>query len=204
MNQKVKDGEWKDETGRLIPVKYIPGIERQKEKVAATIITKSLELNKKLQEFKTEVSKLCDEVYQKAMEKNNVDNATKGNFTFFNFDRSVKIEVSISERIDFDDLTIQACKQKLDEFLNENLDAKQEFVKELVTDAFSTSKGKLDSKKVMSLMRYRGKIKSPLFQDALDLLADSIRRPDSRKYFRVWERTADGKYELIDLNFSSI
>ncbi len=31
------------------------------------------------------------------------------------------------------------------------------------------------------------------------------RKPDSKKYFRVWEREGkDGEYELIDLNFSSI
>ena len=203
MNQ-IKEKEWKNEAGQMIPVKYIGDLDKKKEKVTANILKGAIDINSRIKGFKTEIAEKCEDVYQKAMEKFDVDKATKGNFTFFNFDRSIKVEVSINDRIDFDDLTIQACKAKLDEFLNENLDSKQEFLKEMVTDAFSTSKGKLDSKKVMSLMRYKGKIKDVLFSEALDLLAESIRRPDSRKYFRVWQRLEDGKYEIVDLNFSSI
>jgi tRNA nucleotidyltransferase/poly(A) polymerase len=150
------------------------------------------------------MQKLCNEVYVKMMEEFKTKTDSKGNFTWFNFDRSVKVEVSIADRIDFDDLTITACKDKLDEFLDQNLDSKQEFVKQLVTDAFSTSRGKLDAKKVMSLLKYRTKIKSDLFQEALNLLESAIRRPDSRTYFRIWERDKSGEYKLIDLNFSSI
>ena len=79
-----------------------------------------------------------------------------------------------------------------------------EFVKDLVTDAFSTSKGKLDAKKVMSLLKYRNKIKDYQFQEALNLIETSIRKPDSKTYFRVWERREDGSYGIVDLNFSSL
>ncbi len=206
MIQKVKDEAWIDETGRKVPVVYIGPSARLRERNAASILKGALDINKRLEAFKKHVAALCEDVYQTAMK----DLAVKGkqpgkaNFLWHNFDRSIKIEVSINERIDFDDLTIQAVKQKLDEFLSENLDSKTEFVKELVTDAFSTSRGKLDSRKVMSLMRYRGKIKHQLFQEALDLLAESIRRPDSKTYFRVWQRQDNGEYKVIDLNFSSI
>ena len=40
------------------------------------------------------------------------------------FDRSVKIELNVNNRIEFDDLAIKACKALLDEFLSENIDAK--------------------------------------------------------------------------------
>jgi hypothetical protein len=143
-------------------------------------------------------------VYETSLEEYKVKPEQKGNFTWYNFDRTIKIEVSINDRIEFDDLQITACKQKLDEFLNEQLDSKTEFVREMVTDAFSTSRGKLDAKKVLSLMKYKSKIKHQLFQEALTLLTDSIRRPDSRTYFRIWEQQPDGRYELLDLNFSSI
>ena len=56
----------------------------------------------------------------------------------------------------------------------------------------------------MSLLKYRSKITAPLFQEALTLLEGSIRTPDSKTYFRIWERKEDGGYVLIDLNFSSI
>jgi hypothetical protein len=204
MVQKTKDQEWKDESGRMVPLSYITPLMRQKERTAGNLLKGAKKINEDLVVFKENVKKLCDEVYQKAQEELKTQKISKGNFTFFNFDASIKVEVSISERIDFDDLTIQACKSKLDEFLSRTLDSKQEFVKELVNDAFSTAKGKLDAKKVLNLVKYRDKIKHELFQEALNLLEKSIRKPDSKTYFRIWECNENGEYNIIDLNFSSI
>lgn len=204
MIQKVKEKQWIDETGRKVPIDYVSLGNRLKERSAGTLYRKAKAINKQLAAFKTEVQKLCDDVYQKMLEEHKAKAEGKGNFSWFNFDRSIKVDVSVNPRIEFDDITIQACKQKLDEFLSENLDSKQEFVKEMVKDAFSTSKGKLDSKKVMNLLKYRSRVNAPLFQEALDLMEESVRNPSSRVYFRIWERDKQGEYKLIDLNFSSI
>ena len=204
MTQKVKDGAWKDESGADVPVEYIsPGM-RLKERSAAQLLMEAKRISKRLDEFKQLMDKICNDVYRKAMEEYKAKPDGKGNFTWFNFDRSIKIEVSIFDRIDFDDLAIQASKEKLDAFLDENINSKIEFVKNLVTDAFSTSRGKIDSKKIMQLMKYRTKISHPLFQEAINILTDGIRKPGSKTYFRIWERGADNSYQLIDLNFSSI
>lgn len=204
MIQQVKDKTWYDESGSSVPIDYVPQSARLRERYSAKILNDAKRINKNLESFKKDVERLCDEVFTKTMQELNSRTDYKGNFTWFNFDRSIKIEVSIANRITFDDLTIQACKDKLDEFLGNNLDSKTEFVKDLVADAFSTSKGKLDAKKVMSLLKYRSKITDPLFQEALSNLSDSIRRPDSKKYFRVWRLGDRNQYELVDLNFSSI
>lgn len=204
MIQQVKDKIWKDESGRNIPVDYVSPSSRLKERSASRILNQSVRINKELDAFKKEVSKICNDIFKTTMKELNAKADHKGNFTWFNFDRSVKIEVSISDRITFDDLTIQACKDKLDEFLDKNIDSKVEFLKDLITDTFSTTRGNLDAKKVMSLLKYQSKIKDPLFLEALGLLSDAIRRPDSKTYFRVWKRAEAGSYALIDLNFSSI
>ncbi len=203
MIQKTNQESWTDETGIRCPIKHVKGLSRLKEKSAGTLLNNAKKINEELVAYKKQMKKLCEEIYEKAMKEMGVEKQ-KGNFTFFNFDRSIKIEVSISDRIDFDGLLIEGCKSKLDEFLNSKLDSKEEFLKELVMDAFSTSKGKLDAKKVIGLMKYQSKITHHLFQEAMKLLADSIRRPDSKTYFRIWERAEDGEYNIIDLNFSSI
>ena len=204
MIQKVDNKVWKDETGTEVPVGYISPGKRLQERSAASLLKEAKQVNDRLIAFKKRMIKLCAEVYSKAMQEYKAKTDGKGNFTWFNFDRSIKIEVSVSDRIEFDDLAIKAAKEKLDAFLSENLDSKTEFVKDLVIDAFSTTHGKIDSKRVFSLMKYRTKIHHPLFQDALNILSDGIRHPESRTYFRIWERSADGKYELIELNFSAI
>ncbi len=202
--QKSSTKLWEDEQGMKIPYTRITKVERLMERQSSKLMKEALKVNSKLSIFKTQIQDICNEVYEEFMAENNSDKKRKGNFTWYNFNRSIKIEVSITERIEFDDLTIQACKRKLDEFLSVNVEIKDEFVKELVMDAFETSRGNLDAKKVMGLLRYKSKIKAPLFLEAMDLLEKSIRRPDSKTYFRIWVKDELGKYMNIDLNFSSI
>ncbi|MDT8412679.1 MAG: DUF3164 family protein [Vicingaceae bacterium] len=202
--QRSSDKMWKDEKGIEIPFSRTTKSERMMETQSFKILKKALQLNERLNAFKQEIKEICEKVYATYMEEQQNEKPSKGNFTWYNFDRSIKIEVSINERIEFDDMAITACKDKLNQFLTDNVESKDAFIKEMVLDAFETSRGKLDAKKVMSLLRYRSKIKATLFQEALNLLESSIRRPDSKMYFRVWHRNDDGKYENVELNFSSI
>jgi hypothetical protein len=204
MIQKVDNKVWKDEAGAEVPVGYISLGKRLQERSAASLLKEARQVNARLMAYKKRMIQLCSDVYTKAMQDYKAKTDGKGNFTWFNFDRSIKVEVSVSDRIEFDDLAIKAAKEKLDAFLSENLDSKTEFVKDLVIDAFSTTRGKIDAKKVFTLMKYRTKIHHPLFQDALNILSDGIRHPESKTYFRIWERQGDGSYELIELNFSAL
>src|SRR6185312_7180999 len=197
--QKKTDQFWKDEAGINIPFNRINDTERFKEKHAFKIATKALAIQQSIAEFKEYVKSTSQEVLRKSVKAaNGEDKERKGNFTWYNVDRS------INERIEFDDVLIKLCKEKLDEFLKKNLTASDEFVKELVDSAFTNTKGSLDAKKVLSLLKHRQKIKNKLFQEALDLLEQSIRRPDSKTYYRVSAKDEEGKYKSIDLNFSSI
>ena len=104
----------------------------------------------------------------------------------------------------FDDLTIAAAKQKLDEFLREAIESKFDFAKEMVMSAFETRNGKLDPKKITPLTRYETKVNHPLFTDACKLIQQAIRRPDSKTYYRIWVKEEGDKYEAVELNLSNI
>lgn len=203
-NQKSTDNFWVDETGTLIPYARTNKSERFNEVASAGIAKAALSLNADLTAFKEKLKNTCDKVYELYMREKGNDKKGKGNFNWFNFDRSIKIKASINDRIEFDDLGITACKDKLDEFLGGNVESKDDAVKALIMDAFNNTKGKLDSKKVMNLLRYRSKIKNQLFQEALNLLEGAIRKPDSKTYFRIWIKDEAGQYKNIDLNLSSI
>lgn len=202
-NQKSTEQFWTDETGTQIPYARTTKSERFNEIASAGIAKAATSLNADLIAFKEKMKTTCEKVYSLYMLEKGNEKKGKGNFNWFNFDRSIKIEVSINDRIEFDDLGITACKDKLDEFLGGNVESKDAAVKALIMDAFNNTKGKLDSKKVMNLLRYRSKIKNQLFQEALKLLESSIRKPDSKTYFRVWVKDESGQYKNIDLNLSS-
>lgn len=208
-NQSKQD-VWIDEKGTRVPVKYISKSDKLKEMNANKVLIKAMKLNEDLAQFKTELTVICSKVYDEAMKHLAIDGKNgrvfnnKGNFTWYNFDRSIKIEVSINERIDFDSIAINAAKEQLDAYIGEQLSDKQVFIRELVTDAFSTTRGKLDAKKVMSLLKYRSKIKAEKFQTALNLIEKSITRPSSKQYMRISFLQSNGEYSNVDLNFSSL
>jgi len=200
--------KWIDENGIEIPAKRVTRSEKLKEAKLEKLIKKACALNERLTEFKTEFAADADEIFAAVMEENGIAKTTsKGNFLITNFDRSIKAEVDVSERIEFDDALITVAKAHMDDFLTNGTGGVDEMIRGLILDAFSTSRGKLDAKKVTALTKYRSRIditKYPSFHKMLDAIEKSIRRPSSKRYFRISRRDTEGKYESIDLNLSSI
>jgi hypothetical protein len=208
MNNQQKSKMWFDESGQSIPANRITRSEKLRERHAAKLAATAADLNSRLSAFKSLINDFSKEVYESFLEENNISSeARKGNFTWYNFDRSIKVEMSINEQIAFDDMLIHAAKEKFDQFLTDNTSSVEEMIRGLLMHAFETSKGRLDTKRVMNLLQYRQRVdakKYPLFHEALDLVQKAIRKPKSRTYFRVWVRDDSGEYQNIDLNFSSV
>lgn len=199
---------WIDPKGLIIPADRVTKFEKQKERVADRLLRGAQDINNRLQAYKEECRHMCQEIYEKNLAEKGVDGSNrKGNFTFYNFEETIKIETQINERIDFDDLGIIAAKEKFDEFLNhatESLD--DAFIRTLINDAFATSRGKLDVKKVFDLIGKKKRVsreKYPLFHEAVELIEDSIRRPDSKTYFKVSVKMGD-EWVNIQMNFSAV
>ncbi len=199
------DQTWTDEGGTTIPFNRVTALERKKESISHKLLTKAEALNNQLTEFHEYMRKVCQEIFEQAMKEADADaTKSKGNFTWYSFDRSIKVETNINERIDFDDATIEAAKQKLNEYLKSKLNDKEEALRALIYSAFETSRGKLDAKKVLGLLKHKSRIKAERFQEAMELIEKAIRRPDSKTYYRVSERQPDGSYQTVNLNFSAI
>jgi len=195
---------WYDESGNPIQVNRLSKTEKLMERTSGSLLREAVRLHNDLAKFKAQIHKVCEEVYELYYRERGLEPKGKGNFTFYNLDRTIKVEVNINETIEFDELGISAAKQLLDEFLSDNITTKDDVIKHLVLDAFTTTRGKFDRKKIMNLLRYRAKVKDDKFVKALDLLQQSIRKPNSRVYFRIWQREKGGQWENIDLNFSSV
>lgn len=139
-------------------------MERTSEKSATTLLKKAQSAHAQLADLKEEIKNKSDEVFILAMEELDGKKDNQKNFTWYNFDRSIKIERSTSEPIKFDELTIKACKDKVESFLASNVESKDDYVKEMLVEAFETTGGNLDTKKVLGMLRWRSKIKAPLFR----------------------------------------
>lgn len=201
---------WKEENGLIIPANRITPAEKQKEVICDKLLKKALRIQKLLVDFKEEISKEAYKAHNGMLEENggNVRDGWKGNFHVFSFDRSIKVEVSAQDQIKFDDALMDVAKQHFDTFLNNAAGSQlDEMISEMITDAFNTSRGKLDTKKVLGLVAKRQRVpkdKYPHFYMALDAIEKGTKRTFSKKYHRISVKNDDGKYEVVDLNFSSL
>ncbi len=202
--QKSTEKIWVDESGNQVQFSRLSQTEKLSERVAGKILQESIKLHNALSEFKEYIARASQEVYEMYYKERSLTPDGKGNYTFYNFDRTIKVEININERIEFDEIGITAAKQLFDEFMSEQISTKLDIIKQLILDAFSTRNGKLDAKRIMNLIRYKIKINDPKFARAIEMLEQSIRKPSSRQYFRVFQRQPGGEWEHIDLNFSSI
>lgn len=204
-SHQVKDKEWIDETGMHIPVSRVTKAERLMERNGAKLLKEAINLNSKLVAFKALIRDLSNEAYEAVMDERTSNRKGKGNFTWSNFNRTIKIEVAVNEPIQFDSLTITKAKQKFDEFLDSTLSSKNQFVKQMVIDSFEAQRsGNLDVKSVLNLTRYESKVNEPLFSEAVALINAAIRKPKTKTYFRVWQKDANGEYQNVDLNITSV
>jgi hypothetical protein len=64
---------------------------------------------------------ICDQILTDTLTEKERSKVGKGNMTWYNFDGSIKVEMSINENIDFDSMLIEKAKQKLMEMIGESI-----------------------------------------------------------------------------------
>lgn len=194
-----------DASGLQIPVKLIPKHDIEADKIARRILAKAESLQERLIAFKQKSLEACDGWYRQLleqMERNSKNTTTlKGNFTMFSFDRSIKIEVRIGTKIEFDS-NIDLAKIKIDEYLAEITRGSNEEVATIVNHAFTTTKGQLDAKRILQLFSLT--IKHKLWIEAMDYLKSSIKTNITKRYMAIWKRDEQGEYQPLILQFSNL
>ncbi|MFY0714098.1 DUF3164 family protein [Seonamhaeicola sp. NFXS20] len=203
--QTAKDKIWEDESGMQIPYNRITKTERLIERSVAKIFKAWTTEASRLKELKKMVAELCEQCYQADMKSKGVDPSDKkGNYTMYCFNRNIKVERSVHGNPTYDEATIEAAKIKFDQYMEENVTSKEDFTKDMINEAFESKNKQLDKAKINKLISYKNRSKIKLFQDACDLLSTAARYSSSSIYYRVWKKDENGKYQNIDIQFSSL
>lgn len=202
--QKQKT-DWLDESGKVVSFSTIKKSEKVYEKECYAIAQQALKVNASLVKLKSFIQKSVDACIA-AFHADYAGKKTefKGNYTIRNFNDTIKVEISVSNPIQFDDLTIQKARDTFKEFLSDGVVTKDDTIKQMVLDAFETSRGKLDVDKIMSLKRYSDRISDKRWKQAMQLIDQAIRRPATATYYRVWVKDESGKYRNIPLALANV
>lgn len=203
-----KNATWTDATGLEVPLKFVPKSDIKKEEVTASVLKEAMKVSDSLAALYSKMVADLDAIHNEYLEeyrkKYGKNKVTKGAFTYYNFDRSVKIECAMNDIVKWDAALMSEAYELLQEYLSKNLTEDGKVISQLVLNAFANSKKQIDTGKVFTLLKFENKIKSEKFQRACSLMKDAQGVERTKQYMRVWCKNEAGEYQNINLNFSSI
>lgn len=163
------------------------------------IIGDVLSTQKEMAIFKASVLEQIDDYIELMRQEYNLEmvKGKKGNMSFESFDGLKKITISVQDAISFDEKLVFA-KEKIDEFLTEETRDASPAIQTLINGAFDVDKkGNVSASKILALRSYD--IENPLWQEAMQIIEDSIEVTQSKSYLRFYtkERLGDGWQQIV-------
>ncbi len=205
----LKDSTWCNAAGDNVPVKFVPKSAKAKEVYAGKIHKAALLAEEALKSLYSLMDAACIEIKAMVQKEYESENGTshkpgQGSFTWFSFDRSLKVESEVNDIVKWDETIMTEALALLDKYISGTLGDSHELVKRLVNSAFSNKKGTIDTRKIFQLLQYEKEIKNKHFLKACEIIKSAQSIDRSKLYMRVWEKDEKGEYRNINLNFSSI
>jgi len=171
-----------------------------KDDMIMELIGKAKKLSAEINDFKSKVfTDTQDFIALLSHEYNLESKSTHGNLTFTSFDGKSQIKISIADQITFG-AEIDIAKQLINEVMKEELADVNNFLREIVTDAFQTNNdGQYNKGRILTLRKYRSSNDTDKWQDAMRAIDDGIISGGSKTYITFHERNKFGKWIQIPL-----
>lgn len=191
---------WKDANGSFVPVDNIPEIDKLRDEMVRQLVAKAEQLSQEMRKLKEEVSSTIDDYMELSMSQYGVRYSRKGNVFFKTYDGTKKIDVRISEFIEFDE-QITAAKVLIDKCLNRWSEGANANLAIIIKDAFKVDKkGRLDTARILQLQTYQ--IDDPDWKEAMEAIRMAIKPKRSKRYIRFYKSNGDGMSIGIPIDWS--
>lgn len=202
MPQKDEKGNWILPTGETVPPKFVKTLDKRRDRMVEQIVRESRKVNGALTRLRRYMESQIGDYLAWLEKEENVSLNKGGNYLFTSFSGDLQVEVKVAQFLDFDE-RLQVAKTLVDQCIDEWSEGANDKIKVIVQEAFSTNKGRLDTKRVLGLRRYQ--IKDARWQHAMTLIGESVVVSRSKSYIRVRERVgADEAWQAIALDLAQI
>lgn len=190
-----------DADGNKVPVSLIAKEKLSEHKLVESAVKRAQALSDRIEKEKDWIMQRADALIMKVWSANDLQKSFKNGYSLQTIDRTMKIEVKVSKNIDFDE-HIEMAQEVLNNFIASKVNGADDAVQQLINHAFTTTKGRLDTSRVLSLFALQ--IKDKEWKRAMELIQKSISRSSAKRYCNIWIRTGDdGEWKRINLNWSS-
>ena len=195
---------WEDYKGDLTAVENISKEDKARDKVVEACCAKAIKLNEQIAKTKAEITALIDEYLSTVAEKFGTE--WKGNTNIINFSQDLRVEVKVQNTIGFDE-KLNVAKNLIDECVAAWSTDANPALATIVNKAFETDrKGKINREFIFKLLKMKMNAKTHMdkWEQAMELLRDSMTIEGSKPYYNFRRRKENGEWELITLDFAAL
>jgi len=192
-----------DSQGRQVPENMVKDIDKLRDQTVRRIADEAVKMKDELNRFKERIrSDIYSFVGKSAGEYGVKWGGKKGNIALTTYDGQFKLLVAMNDNIIFDE-RLQVAKELISKCLNKWSDGARQEIKLLVNDAFQVDKtGKISTTRVLGLRRLD--IQDADWKKAMTAITESIQITGTKQYLRVYERDANGEYQMIPLDVAAL
>jgi len=193
-----------DAQGQSVPVRYVNRYDRQRDRLVRQIAEDWARERLRIRAlYETTEARL--RLLEDLAAEGRTDRklGRRGNFQATTFDGLIQASRSARYELRFDD-RLRVAQEIIDEIIQEKAEGIDEDLAALIKGVFRpTGDGFLSQARVMGLFRL--KIKHPRWQEAMDLIRDSIESRRGKNLLAVREkRSRDAEWESILLDIAAV
>jgi len=192
-----------DSQGRQVPENLVKDIDKKRDETVREIAVKALEMKAVLVKFKEEIRDVIFSFVGMSFEEYGVKfGGKKGNITLNTYDGKYRLLVSMNDNITFDE-RLQVARELIGKCIEKWSDGARSEIRVLVNDAFQVDKtGKISTARVLGLRRLD--IQDKDWQKAMTAITESVQITGTKQYLRIYERDANGEYQMIPLDVAAL
>lgn len=191
-----------DAKGNLVPVEAIKPTHKLEDETVRKIMGFARDLSAQISRFKEHTFQdLGDFEALLSQEYGATKGGAKGNKTFMTIDGLLKVQVAVSDYLDFGP-EIQQAKSLIDECLIDWSSDSRAEMRALVTQIFNTDKaGKIDRAGIFLLLRHRSD--DARWNRAMEAIRVAMRPVGSKTYVRCYERDShDAQWRAVTIDLA--
>lgn len=192
---------YEDSKGRLVPEESMKEIDLYRDTLIDFSFGEVEKLLKAMSEAKKAINSCIRAFLGDASKVYKVKSkGEKGNMSFTSFDGKRKVVIAQNYTVTLNE-GVYAAKQLIDEFLTDVTSDASADLKELINSAFRVKNGNLNTDAVLKLVYFD--IKDSRWRKAINIINQSKVVTPSAPSLRFYEKNAQGKFEMINLDFST-
>ena len=195
---------WANGDKQDVPIAYVSKLQKMEDKKVHAIFAVLKGAFESLKNKKKDIKKHADQLIQTYFTENNL-NQEQSSFTFYNFDKSLMLEIDSSKPMEYDINLIEQASKHFKTYLDLSTENIEPAFKGLIEDMIlNVQKDRMNAGTVKKLEKAGRRINHPEIKNALEVIDRAQGRGLTKIYYRIRVRTDEGKYELLDVNFSAI